>query len=151
MTEPGVTTRVKEIIKYSGCFVCGDENPDGLRIPFYYDQEKAVAKYVADSKYQGYKGIFHGGLVATLLDEIMAKAVLARQRYCMTVEMSVRFKKAIPVTSNLNLAGRVTADRGRILETSGEITGDDGTVYATATGKYMEAASKVENLLQSIP
>lgn len=142
---------VEEIIKYSGCFVCGDENPDGLRIRFFYDKDEAVAEYVADDKYQGYKGIFHGGLVSTLLDEIMAKAVLAQKRYCMTVEMSVRFKKAIPVGSKLRLTARVTADRGRLFETAGEITGIDSVVYATATGKYLEAASKVENLLQSFP
>lgn len=142
---------MEEIIKYSGCFVCGDENPDGLRIRFYYDNDQAVADYVADHKYQGYKGIFHGGLVSTLLDEIMAKAVLAQKRYCMTVEMSVRFKKAIPVGARLRLTARVTANRGRLFETTGEITGTDGVIHATATGKYLEAASRVDNLLQSFP
>lgn len=142
---------MKEIVKYSGCFVCGDKNPDGLRISFYYDQDHAVGEYTAEDKYQGYKGVFHGGLVSTLLDEIMAKAVLARQRYCMTVEMCVRFKKAIPVGTRLRLTGRVTNDRGRLLETSGELASEDGTVFATATGKYLEAAAKVANLLQSFP
>lgn len=142
---------MEEIIKYGGCFVCGDENPHGLRIQFFHDGERAIGKYTADAQYQGYKGIFHGGLVSTLLDEIMAKAVLARKRYCMTVEMSVRFKKAVPVGTKLRLSGRVTSDRKRLLETSGEITGEDGTIYATATGKYMEAASKVDTLLQSFP
>jgi acyl-coenzyme A thioesterase PaaI-like protein len=123
---------VDEIIKYSGCFVCGDENPDGLRIPFYYECDQAVANYTADGKFQGYKGIFHGGLVSTLLDEIMAKAVLAQKRYCMTAEISVRFKKTIPVGTRLRLS-------------------DNGTVYATATGKFLEAASKVDNLLRSFP
>ena len=142
---------VEEIIKYSGCFVCGDENPHGLRIPFFYEDGQAVAEYTADTKFQGYRGIFHGGLVATLLDEIMAKAVLAQKRYCMTVEMNIRFKKAIPVGTALRLTARVTADRGRLLETAGELTGPDGTIHASATGKYMEAASKVENILQSFP
>ncbi len=141
---------MEEIVKYSGCFVCGDQNPYGLRIAFYSDNDEAVADYVADGRYQGYKGIFHGGLVSTLLDEIMAKAVLARKRYCMTVEMTVRFRKAIPVGTSLRLVGRVTGDRGRLLETSGEIIGDDGTIFASATGKYLEAASRIEGLTQSL-
>lgn len=141
---------MEEIVKYSGCFVCGDQNPHGLRIAFYSDNDEAVAAYVADGRYQGYKGIFHGGLVSTLLDEIMAKAVLARKRYCMTVEMTVRFRKAIPVGTPLRLVGRVTGDRGRLLETSGEIIGDDGTIFASATGKYLEAASRIEGLTQSL-
>jgi hypothetical protein len=69
----------------------------------------------------------------------------------MTVEMSVRFKKALPVGTKLRLTARVTADRGRLFETAGEISGTDGVIYATATGKYLEAASKVDNLLQSFP
>ena len=142
---------MEEIIKYSGCFVCGDKNPHGLRIAFYYDRDQAVGEYTAHEKFQGYQGIFHGGLVSTLLDEIMAKAVLARQRYCMTVEMTVRFRKAIPVGTKLRLTGRITRDRRRLLETAVEITGEDGAVYATATGKYLEAATKVKNLLQSFP
>lgn len=142
---------MEEIIKYSGCFVCGDENPDGLRIHFHYDSGQAIAEYVADDKFQGYKGIFHGGLVATLLDEIMAKAVLAQKRYCMTVEMNVRFRKAIPIGTKLRLTARVTADRGRLLETAGELRGLDGVVHASATGKYLEATTKLDNILQSFP
>jgi acyl-coenzyme A thioesterase PaaI-like protein len=129
---------MEEIIKYSGCFVCGDEHPEGLRIRFFRDGENAVADCIAEPKYQGYKGIYHGGLVATLLDEIMAKAVLAIQRYAMTAEMTCRFKKAVPVGEKLRLTGRITGRRGRLFETAAEITGADGTVYATATGKYLE-------------
>lgn len=142
---------MEEIIKYRGCFVCGDENPHGLRIPFHYHDGQAVAEYVADDKFQGYKGIFHGGMVSTLLDEIMAKAVLAQKRYCMTVEMSVRFKKAIPVGTHLRLRARVASSRGRLYETVGELIGLDDVVYATATGKYLEASTKVDNILQSFP
>ena len=138
---------MEEIIKYAGCFVCGDENPEGLRIKFYSDGDRAVAEYVADPRYQGYRGIFHGGLVSTLLDEIMAKAVLARKRYCMTAEMTVRYRKAIPVGEKLHLIGHVTATRGRILETTGEIQAADGTVYATSTGKYLDASAKIASLM----
>ncbi|HEX9750222.1 MAG TPA: PaaI family thioesterase [candidate division Zixibacteria bacterium] len=130
---------MEEIIKYAGCFVCGDQNPEGLRIRFYYDDHRqAVADCEADPKFQGYKGVFHGGLAATLLDEIMVKAVLAERRYAMTAEMSVRFKSAIRVGERLHLIGRVTRRRGRLFETEGEIVTSDGAIRATATGKYLE-------------
>lgn len=129
---------MEEIIKYEGCFVCGDKHPEGLRIRFFREGDEAVADCVAEAKYQGYKGVYHGGLVSTLLDEIMAKAVLAIQRYAMTVEMSCRYKKAVPIGSKLRLTARITKSRGRLFETAGEITGADGTLYATATGKYLE-------------
>jgi acyl-coenzyme A thioesterase PaaI-like protein len=135
---------MEEIIRNDVCFVCGDENPGGLRIRFFADGPDAVAEYLPDPKYQGYRGILHGGLTATLLDEIMAKAVLARNRFTLTVQLQVRYKKAIPVGQTLCLRGRITRDTGRLLETAGEITGPDGVVYAFATGKYLEAPALVE-------
>lgn len=142
---------MSEIVRYSGCFVCGDKNPDGLQLKFFTDGDEAVSECVADPKFQGYRGIYHGGLVSTLLDEIMAKAVLAKKRYAMTVEMNVRFKKAITVGEQLCLRARVTTERGRLLETAGEITSSDGTVLASATGKYLEASgSAKERLLESL-
>jgi acyl-coenzyme A thioesterase PaaI-like protein len=138
---------MEEIIKYDGCFVCGDGNPDGLRIRFYRDGDDAIADCIAEPKYQGYKGIYHGGLVSTLLDEIMAKAVLAIQRYAMTVEMTCRFKKAVPIGEKLRLTARITRHRGRLFEAAGEMTGADGTLYATATGKYLEVPNAERDLL----
>jgi len=142
---------VTEIIKYSGCFVCGDKNPDGLRIRFFTEGDEAVAECTADAKFQGFKGIYHGGLVSTLLDEIMAKAVLARRRYAMTVEMSVRFRQPIMVGQKVRLVGRVTRERGRVFETAGEIIGANGRIFATATGKYLEVSDSMrETLLASL-
>ena len=135
---------MQEILRNDVCFVCGDQNPGGLRIRFFADGPEAVAEFLPDPKYQGYRGILHGGLTATLLDEIMAKAVLARNRFTMTVELQVRYTKAIPVGMTLHLRGRITRDMGRLLETAGEITGPDGAVYASATGKYLEAPILVD-------
>lgn len=137
---------MKEIIKYSGCFVCGDQNPDGLQIKFHAVDDEAVAECVAEPKYQGYRGVYHGGLVATLLDEIMAKAVLAEMRFGMTAEMSTRYKKAIPIGQTLRLTARVTRRRGRLIETAGEIKSVDGILYATATGKYLEVPEAARGL-----
>ncbi|MEW5701867.1 MAG: PaaI family thioesterase [Candidatus Zixiibacteriota bacterium] len=137
---------MQEIIRNNVCFVCGDGNRDGLHIRFFVDGDQAVAAYTPEAKYQGFQGILHGGLTATLLDEIMAKAVLSRQRWAMTVEMNVRYKKAIPIGESLRLVGRVTREVGRLLETAAEIVGPDGQVYASATGKYLEAAAKVGKL-----
>jgi len=132
---------MEEIIRNKVCFVCGDDNPHGLRIRFFTNGQEAVADYTPPGRYQGYEGILHGGLISTLLDEIMAKAVLAMERQGMTVEMHVRFKKAVPLNQPLRLVGRVTGIQGRLTETAGEITSANGAVYATATGKFLEVPS----------
>jgi uncharacterized protein (TIGR00369 family) len=138
---------MEEIVKYHGCFVCGDKNPNGLRIKFYRDGDEAVATCIAEPKYQGYKGVYHGGMISTLLDEIMVKAVLLIRKYAMTVEMTCRYKKAVPIGQELRLVARLTRQRGRLFETSAEIRHPDGTVYATATGKYLEVPNKLRETL----
>jgi len=81
---------MREIAKYSGCFVCGDENPNGLQVRFFTDGEEAVAECTADPQFQGYKSIFHGGVVSAILDEIMAKAILAQEIYPLTAVLTAR-------------------------------------------------------------
>jgi acyl-coenzyme A thioesterase PaaI-like protein len=138
----------QEIIKYSGCFVCGDKNPEGLRIQFFLDGDDAVAECTAEPRFQGFKGIYHGGLISTLLDEIMAKAVLARRKYAMTVEITVRYRKAVPVGENLVLRGRIKAEKGRLFEAEGTVSNPAGVVFATATGRYLEASSAMRQKLK---
>ena len=57
--------------------------------------------------------------------------------------MTCRFKKPVPLGEKLRLTGRIVSHRGRLFETASEATGPDGTVYATATGKYLEVPDPV--------
>jgi acyl-coenzyme A thioesterase PaaI-like protein len=51
------------------CFVCGIENPIGLNLHFYTDEEgRCIARFRPKSEHQGYPGHLHGGLISTLLD-----------------------------------------------------------------------------------
>ncbi|UCE24600.1 MAG: PaaI family thioesterase, partial [Candidatus Zixiibacteriota bacterium] len=68
---------MREIAAYTGCFICGQKSRVGLKARFFWDGEKAFCDITADEKYAGYKDIFHGGIAAALLDEVMIKALLA--------------------------------------------------------------------------
>jgi len=138
---------MKEIVKYSNCFVCGDKNEAGLQIKFYATDEGAIAEYTAGEYLQGYKGILHGGIISTLLDEIMAKAVLADDVVAVTAEMTTRFKKPVQTGEKLALTGRILKQRGRMYATSGEVRREDGTVVASATGKYLIVPRDFESAL----
>ena len=130
---------MKEIAKYSYCFVCGDQNDNGLRIKFYTDGSEAVARYTTQEEFQGYRGITHGGILATLLDEIMAKAIIAEGIVPVTAEMTVRFKKPTRTGDQIQLTGRVFRKRGRMYSTEAEARREDGQLLATATGKYIRS------------
>lgn len=138
---------MKEILKYSNCFVCGDKNSHGLGAKFYYDGDEAVTQVTASSDFEGYRGIYHGGVMSSLLDEVMIKAILAEEKYAMTVELTVRYLAPVNVGDEMTFTGRVTKTRGRVSFTEGRAVGADGRVFATATGKYVEADPELRQRL----
>lgn len=142
---------MKEIVKYANCFVCGDQNNHGLQAKFFLDGDKAVAHVTASQRFEGYRGIYHGGVLSSLLDEVMIKAILAEQRYAVTVELTIRFIAPVRVGDKLTLSGKITKTKGKITFTEGQATGSDGRVFATASGKYIEAGPGLkEQLLKSV-
>lgn len=138
---------MKEVVRYAGCFVCGDKNESGLKARFFYDGERVVTEVVALEQFEGYRRIYHGGILSTLLDEVMIKAILAQNRYAVTAELTVRFLRPIRTGENIKLVGSVTKSKGRVFFTEGKATGEDGQVFATATGRYVEADSELKAAL----
>lgn len=117
------------------CFACGIENPIGLKIVFETTQDGVVANFIPTKEYQGYVGILHGGIISTLLDEAMAQAVIIRGNQAVTARMEVQFKKPIVIGEIICLKGRVTQEKGRIIETYGEIE-QNGQITAVATASF---------------
>jgi len=142
---------MKEIARYSGCFICGNENEYGLKARFYFEDGKAFTECIASHHYEGYKNIYHGGITSALLDEVMIKALLARDIYAMTVEMTVKFHKMVTTGQKLLFQGELEKSKGRLYLTRGEARTPDGAVVASATGKYLEVKETVKaKLLDSL-
>jgi len=144
---------MREIAKYSGCFVCGDDNAVGLGAKFYFDEttRTAVCDITADESYAGYKHIFHGGITATLLDEIMIKALLAEDIFVVTAEMAVRFKRPVFTGDRLRFEGRSVGRKGVLYLTEGRAVNDKGETVATANGKYVRPATDLAaKLMESV-
>lgn len=125
------------------CFVCGVENPAGLRMRFYESDTDPVevhAEYTVPSQYQGYPGVVHGGIIATMLDEVTSRTVFRGDppRFVVTARLSVRYRKPVPVETPLRLTGRVVADKGKIISVAGEIAGPDGALLAEAEATLVE-------------
>lgn len=121
------------------CFVCGENNADGLRLSFEIDQEKRAltSVWVPEARFQGYKGIIHGGLLATLLDEAVAKLAFEVGLAAVTGEMKIRYLKPAGVGERLTIRGRLTREKGRIIFGESEITDGDGEVVAKAEVKLV--------------
>ncbi len=126
------------MLKDSGrCFACGKANPHGLKLPIEKTPQGVELRYAVPEGFAGWQGIVHGGIVATILDELLAWACTASGRNCVTAEMTVRYRKPVKTGQPLIGFGRVTSEKGRLVSAEARLLDDSGTVVAEATGKMM--------------
>lgn len=124
------------------CFVCGQENPRGLKARSYRVGDTVELPFVARRELAGWAEVIHGGLVATVLDEVMTwAALIASRRACFAAEFSVRLQRPLPPETSCVAVGRLAAARRRIFDTQGSLRDEAGTVYASASGRYRPISS----------
>ena len=139
---------MKAIPDYPYCFVCGDKNQKGLNIRFFAHDGKAKAEFTPTREFEGYKDILHGGIISTLLDEVMIKSILAQGILTITTQIDVKLKNAAKIGEKLYLEGEITDKRGKIIMTQGKVFKEDGTIVAEATGKFFRAAEDMKRRLE---
>lgn len=122
------------------CFVCGAHNHVGLRLDFEIDREKqqAVCATRITEDYQGWSGIVHGGIIASILDGSMVYACKSIGLSCRTAELNVRYKKEIPLNTPVCIRATVRNHvkwlSWHVVHTDAVIE-MDGKVAARAKGK----------------
>jgi uncharacterized protein (TIGR00369 family) len=130
---------MKELPHTRWCFVCGESNPMGLNLRSETDGRIVQLHFVPRAEHIGFARTVHGGIVATLLDEVMVWACAVQtKRFAFCAELNVRY--VLPVRPNeptLATAELVANRRGRIFEAKAELRTESGTVLATATGNYL--------------
>jgi uncharacterized protein (TIGR00369 family) len=122
------------------CFVCGEKNPAGMKLRLRTDPAlgESAAEVTFAGHFQGWAGIVHGGLVATVLDEAMIYAAGAKGLKCVTGEVTVRFVKPASTGVVYSLKGRFVEDQGRIVLAESVLLDGEGQEIARATGKLFK-------------
>ena len=149
------------------CLVCGADNPFGLQARFY-ELEAATAGadgseaggaeagggaapaarpellgvFTVREEHQSYPGRLHGGISSAILDETIGRAItmLHPGVWGVTAELTLRYRKPLPLTGEVRAVGRITRDTRRLFEGTGEILLGDGAVAVEASGKYVKMA-----------
>lgn len=120
------------------CFACGPDNPHGLRMKVFFEDQAAKCRLVLPQHFQGWSEIAHGGVVSTILDEIMAYAVIHHLGQGVTLRMETAFRKAVPLGQELIAEGRVTLHKGRRAEAAGELRlAADQTLLANSQARWL--------------
>ena len=122
------------------CFVCGEKNPFGMKLRLRTDPERgeSASEVTFAEHFQGWAGIVHGGLVATVLDEAMIYAAGAKGFKCVTGEMTVRYVHPASTGIAYTLKGRLVEDQGRIVLAESFLFDGEGQEVAWASGKLFK-------------
>jgi uncharacterized protein (TIGR00369 family) len=125
------------------CFGCGPANPTGLQLEFLLAEDGAtVCLTTVPDRFDGNPGNLHGGIIATLLDEAMSKAIRARGLTAMTGRMEIDYLRPVPSGACLRMEGRIVRSEGRKHWTEAEILNARGTVMAQGKGLFIELRAR---------
>jgi acyl-coenzyme A thioesterase PaaI-like protein len=123
------------------CFVCGIDNPAGLTACFYeLDGDELLGVFSPLDEHQSYPGRMHGGVISSLLDETIGRAInmVDRGVWGVTIEFTVKYRRPVPLDRQLKVLGRITKNTTRGFEGTGEILLPDGAVAAEGRGRYLK-------------
>jgi acyl-coenzyme A thioesterase PaaI-like protein len=118
------------------CFICGMENPVGLKLRIYQIEPGVIeTTYTAPEHFQGYPGVLHGGIVATILDEISGRAQMGNPsapRFMFTAKLEVKYRKNVPIGKPLKIIGKAGKSKGKTAEGWAGIYDEQGVLLAEA-------------------
>ena len=118
------------------CFICGVENPVGLRLKIYEVEPGVIeTTYTAPEHFQGYPGVLHGGIVASMLDEISGRAQMgdpSQPRFMFTAKLEVKYRRNVPVGQPLRIVGKAGRSKSSTAEGWAGIYDQEGNLLAEA-------------------
>ena len=117
------------------CFACGLENPFGLKLIFFdNDEDEVYCETVIPDKFNGYPGVAHGGIVAAMMDEVVIRTAMIKDpnRLMMTGKLELKYRRPVPTNTTLRLVGKLVRDRRRSLQAEGRLILPDGSVAVEA-------------------
>ena len=132
----------------NSCFACGKSNPLGLNLKFQVHGESIETEWIPEPHHTGFANTVHGGLIATVLDEIMAWTCgVIGGSFAYSVDLQIRYSNPLDPGQRVRGRARIQENRrGRIFLTEGELLVGE-TKIASATGKYFAVKPEVEALV----
>lgn len=134
--EPPVAPRSMASLN-PACVVCGGENPNGLHIRFRSTPEGVRADWAPTGAWESFAGVIHGGIIATVLDEAMSKAIMSKGWEALTVDLRTRFRRRVEPGCQLHILGWVVDRQKRRIRTEASIRDRDGQEQAHAWGTFL--------------
>jgi acyl-coenzyme A thioesterase PaaI-like protein len=127
-----------KVEEHTGCVVCGVDNTAGFQITYTIETAGTVtAQWAPTTRYEGFKGLIHGGILATVLDEAMAKAVVSLGLEALTAELKVRYRCYVKADEQLLITGRIMSHKNRLLKLEASLCRNSGYECVHAWGTFI--------------
>ena len=138
------------ILEGHDCFACGTNNPIGLKMSFYRQGDSICSDLVLSRNHVGWENMAHGGIVSTLLDEVMSWTVIYfKKSFSVTRRMQVRYLRPVPAEAPITAKGTITSDGNpRRCQAEAVLLDGEGTVLAKGQGEF---ALLSEDRLSDLP
>jgi acyl-coenzyme A thioesterase PaaI-like protein len=148
-TKVSTITGMKRQLPYHGwCFVCGNENPHGIGITMWVDDDGTLTSdFTFGLAQQGPPGHAHGGSSAAVLDEAMGLVVWAAGYKVAAVNIEINYHKPVPLDQPLHVETRITEQDERKIFSVGELRLPSGKVAVSGRGIYVVAPKLFENVV----
>jgi acyl-coenzyme A thioesterase PaaI-like protein len=120
------------------CFACGELNEQGLHLQIHTDPEHAWTELSLEPRFQGWDSVAHGGIVCTILDEVMAWSVIGRGTWGVTARLNVALRRPVPTGRTIRARGWVVEEHRRACRTAAELVDvESRELLATAEGTFI--------------
>ena len=142
---------IESIPKLEGynCFACGTANPIGLKLSFYRQGEHVCSDITLGKNYEGWENMAHGGIVSTLLDEVMSWAVIYFRRiFFVTRRVKIKYIRPVPLYRLLTVKGKmIEGENRRLCKAKGLIQDEDKNILARGEATFAILPDKDLNLV----
>ena len=144
-SEPSVRTAMLSYedfrIRPHNCFACGELNEMGLHLKLNLEPGRCWTELEMTRRFEGWEGIIHGGILCTIMDEVMAWALVQYDNWGVTARMSVDFRRPVTVGQKIRAEGWIAESRRRIHVTAAKIVdAESGVELASAQATYVAAS-----------
>jgi acyl-coenzyme A thioesterase PaaI-like protein len=122
------------------CFVCGQGNESGLKLTFRLEDDVCRSEFIPLPQHAGYDNVTHGGIIFSVLDDVMANWLWLKRVKCFTARADIRYRSHLPVGCAVHLEGRMIKRKGRLALMEGLMMRQDtNETVARASGSFMVA------------
>jgi acyl-coenzyme A thioesterase PaaI-like protein len=143
--SPGVVVPIEP----HACFGCGDQNEIGLQLRIHHVSGGCWAELEIPDRFQGWEGVSHGGIVSTILDEVMTWSLIERDLWGVTARLTVEFKRPVLIGRRIRAEGRLVDVRRRVVTASARLLEvESGLELASAKATFVAADEAKKRLLK---